>query len=222
LKVQIKPHCAGANNANNGVDETYVLNLLEKYEYAVIAMSDEHMCGFLFLKTKKRNGQMFAYIDLVCSSDGIGWKLLDFAEDYVHTHKLADVVYLHAINSKKIICMYAERGYREVAPAFGCQTTVPRMPTKNRHKHLGIQMSKCVKKGKEITTEKLYPSVCDPKQNLNRYYTPHGFNISKDERKPNEPSIQKPPSKQKPKLTPIEKMLKGAQTITAGRRQAGM
>jgi hypothetical protein len=116
--------------------------------------------------------------------------------------------------------MYAERGYREVAPAFGCQTTVSRMPTKNRHKHLGIQMSKCVKKGKEITTEKLYPSVCDPKQNLNRYHARHGFNISKDERKPNEPrrTIQK----QKPKLTPIEKMLKGAQTITAGRRQAGM
>jgi hypothetical protein len=218
LKVHTTTHCTGATNTNNGVDEKYVGKLLKTYEHVFIAESGENVCGFLFLSTvKKGNDPMYAYIDLVCSSDGIGWKLLDFAENWVHTDLKLDVIYLHAIDSKKIICMYASRGYREVQPGMGCKTNVTRVPTAEREKRLGIRMSKCVKNGKEITTKKLYPSVCDPAQNRNRYTTPHGFNISKDELEPKKPSrsIQKP---KLPKLSGIEKLFKKAQQLRDRRK----
>jgi len=221
LKVHTITHCTGATNTNNGVDEKYVGKLLKTYEYVFIAESGENVCGFLFLSTvKKGNGPMYAYIDLVCSSDGIGWKLLDFAENWVHTDLKLDVIYLHAIDSKKIICMYACRGYREVRPGIGCKTKVTRVPTAEREKRLGIRMSKCVKNGKEITTKKLYPSVCDPAQNRNRYTTPHGSNISKDELEPKKPSrsVQKPKLPKLPKLSAIKELSKKAQKIRDRRK----
>lgn len=219
LKKHTKTHCTGAINANNGVDDKYVENLLKKYDYAVIAKSSENICGFLFLTTKKKkNGPLFAYIDLVCSAHRIGWMLLDFVEEWVRVNLNVDVVYLHAIDSNKIICMYANRGYREVNPGIGCKMEVKRKPTSEREKRLGIRMSKCVKEGKKITTKKLYPSVCDPEQNRQLYGTPYGYDISKVEESKKR-SIQKPPSIQKPKLTPIEKMIKKAQLTIARRKQ---
>ena len=171
LKVHFDRHCEGKNGT--GVNPGYVKKLFKSYEYAVIATTGNHMgtrskkvknlCGFLFIR-KRRKG---AYIDLVCSSEKIGWMLLDFAEDFVHNEWKIDGVYLHALDSVR--CMYASRGYREVDVETSCKRTVTSEP--KRLSSTGTRMSKCVAKGKKISTDKLHPPECDSKKNRQFYPT---------------------------------------------------
>lgn len=171
LKYHFESHCQGKHEPRNGVAPAYVKYMLSKFQYLVVITSKNHMgtrsksveklCGFLFLQKKGKH----AYIDIVCSSDKTGWKLLDFTENWVHDNWNTDVVYLNALGPVK--CMYAFRGYREVSPAQGCKLTATRQPAGSETK--GYRMSKCVKNGKRMSTKKLLPPECDPKQNRQLY-----------------------------------------------------
>ena len=113
LKYQFDSHCKGKSNPNEGVSTGYVKHTLSKFDYVIIATSKNHMgtrsksveklCGFLFLKKAKH-----AYIDIVCSADKIGWRLLDFAEEWVRDNWKIDAIYLNAL--RPVRCMYAFRG----------------------------------------------------------------------------------------------------------------
>lgn len=174
LKYHFENHCKG-KNPSDGVGSGYVKELLSNFEYVVIATAKNHMgtrsksveklCGFLFLRKVK---DKYAYIDLVCSSDKIGWKLLDFAEDWVHAVWKLDVMHLSALSSVK--CMYAFRGYREVPPSQGCKLKVK--PSTVGNERDGYRMSKCVTRGKQLTTNKSYPKGCDSRKNRQIYKNP--------------------------------------------------
>ena len=171
LKYQFESHCKGKLSVNEGVSPAYVKQTLSKYEYVIMATSKNHMgtrsksveklCGFLFLQKKSKH----AYIDIVCSSDRIGWKLLDFAEEWVHENWKADAIFLNAL--RPVRCMYAFRGYREVPPSKACKLKVVRQPAGNESS--GFRMSKCVKNGKRMSTRKLYPLECNPDHNRQLY-----------------------------------------------------
>ena len=204
LKWNFDRHCNGKNN--DGVNPGYVKKLFKTYTHVVIATAKNHMgtrsksvknlCGFLFLQKKQRAGRTNAYIDLVCSSDKIGWQLLDFAEDYVHKEWKVDGVYLHALDSVR--CMYASRGYREVGVLSSCKKTVASEP--KRISSTGTRMSKCVALGKKISTDKLYPPECDPKKNRQFYTTPHGRFL-------NTPKIPKEGLSKEGKMKQLQKMI---------------
>lgn len=167
LKHHFEGHCKGKMNANQGVAPAYVKYMLSKYHYVVLITSKNHMgtrsksieklCGFLFLQKKAKH----AYIDIVCSSDKVGWRLLDFTENWVQSEWGIDVVYLNALSP--VQCMYAFRGYREVPPSQACKLDATRQPAGTETG--GFRMSKCVKEGKNMSTKKLLPIGCDPKHN---------------------------------------------------------
>lgn len=171
LKYHFESHCKGKFDPAEGVAPAYVKEMLTQYQYIVIITSKNHMgtrskaveklCGFLFLKKKGKH----AYIDIVCSSDKTGWRLLDFTENWVRENWKTDVVYLNALGAVK--CMYAFRGYREVSPSQGCKMTATSQPAGSESK--GFRMSKCVQNGKNMSTKKLLPRGCNAKQNRQLY-----------------------------------------------------